>query len=590
LSGNKNRNRKRHHCGQKPEKFKPGEKSILLIGPPNVGKSVFFNYFTGLEASVGNYAGTTVEFSRGRMAIRGFQYDLIDVPGTYTLDATNPAEKVAVDMLKQRPAGIVCVLDANSLESGLYLLYQVLEFKLPTVVAINRSDLARERGYLTDFNTLESELGIPVIETVALTSQGLEAVREKIFSAPVSSEPLPEVSSQRWERAEKIAGKAQKIKTSRSGETKRQKLDRWLTNPWPGLPLAVLILSFIFAIIIGLGMGLRQYILLPFFRGLVFPPLIQGVEGIIPPGIIRDILIGEYGFLIKGLEWPLALVFPYVLSFYFALSVLEDSGYLPRFGILLDGIMAKIGLRGSNIIPLLLGYGCAIPGILGTRALESKKERIMISTMISLAVPCISQSGAFFALLAEVSILVVLALFAFSILAMFVAGLVMDRLLPGKRMDTVLEIPELLFPRPRFLGRKVLMRIKGYIFNGAVPMVMAVGIASLFYETGILVFVGRILSPLIEQWLRLPQEAAVPLVLGIVRRELAVLPLVEMGLSQTQLLVGAIVALFYVPCIAVLATLAREFNLKIAALILLVTVATAFLTGGLLARILELIF
>jgi len=588
LVENRNRIRKRKHCGQAEENYKPGKKSILLIGPPNVGKSVFFNYFTGLEASVGNYAGTTVEFSRGRMKLEGDNFELIDVPGTYTLDATNPAEKVAVEMIKQKPAGIICVLDANSLENGLYLLFQVLEFKIPTVVAINRTDLARERGYFIDVKTLENELQIPVVETIALDSHGLDIVRENILTTGVPDLTLPENSEKRWEKAEILVKKAQKNQ-GELGESFRQKVDRFLTSPWPGLPLAFIILALIFAIIIGIGMGLRQFILLPFFRELVFPPIITLVQGLIPPGTIQNILIGEYGFLIKGLEWPLALVFPYVLSFYLALSILEDSGYLPRFGILLDGLMAKIGLRGSNIIPLLLGYGCAIPGILGTRALESKKERLMISTMISLAVPCISQTGAFFALLAEVSVFVVLALFGFSVLAMFFAGFIMDKILPGKRMETLLEIPELLFPKPHMLGKKVLMRIKGYIFNGAIPMVMAVGVASLLFESGVLVFLGRVFSPLIEQWLRLPQEAAVPLVLGIVRRELAVLPLVDMGLTPVQLLVGAVVALFYVPCIAVLATLAREFSLKISLVVLFITIATAFLIGGIMTRVLELI-
>ncbi len=581
------RKRRGHRCGQfENTSFSEG-KAILLMGPPNVGKSVFFNYFTGLEASVANYVGTTVEFSRGRIVENREDYDLIDVPGTYTLDATNPAEKVALKMLQENPQGIICVLDAGSLESGLYLLLQLLQFQVPIVAAINRIDLARERGYIVDIEELEKELGIPVIATVALNHEGLEEVRERIFKTAPPSKTLPATSSERWHFAESLTRRAL-VREGEKGESLRQKWDGWLTGPWPGLPLALIILGFIFSMIIGLGMGMRQYLLLPFFRELIFPPLTAGVEMIIPPGIIRNILIGDYGFLIKGLEWPLALVFPYVLSFYLGLSVLEDSGYLPRFGVLLDGLMARIGLRGSNIIPLLLGYGCAIPGILGTRALESRKERVMISTMIALAVPCISQSGAFFALLAEVSIIVVLALFLFSVAAMFVAGLVMDRIIPGERMETVLEIPELLVPRPRLLGRKIFMRIKGYIFNGALPMVMAVGIASLIYETRLLVYLGTALSPLIEQWLRLPSEAAVPLILGIVRRELAVLPLVEMGLNPVQLFVGAVVALFYVPCIAVLATLAREFSLKLAVVILGVTVGTAFLLGGILARVLGL--
>jgi len=152
-------------------------------------------------------------------------------------------------------------------------------------------------------------------------------------------------------------------------------------------------------------MFLRNFLLLPFFRGLIFPHMIAGLQSIIPEGIVLNILIGEYGFLIKGIEWPITLVLPYVLSFYAAFSFLEDSGYLPRLGILLDGIFNKIGLSGTNIIPILLGYGCAIPAITSTRAMNTYKERVIVSTMISLSIPCISQTGAFISLLSTQSIM-----------------------------------------------------------------------------------------------------------------------------------------------------------------------------------------
>ncbi|WP_198146056.1 nucleoside recognition domain-containing protein [Desulfonatronovibrio magnus] len=121
-------------------------------------------------------------------------------------------------------------------------------------------------------------------------------------------------------------------------------------------------------------MQLHQLILLPLFRGLIIPQIVMIVEALVPQGVIRNIMIGEYGFLVKGIEWPFTLVMPYVLSFYGVMAVLEDSGYLPRLGVLLDGILNRIGLQGSSIIPLLLGYGCGIPGILATRAISTGKD------------------------------------------------------------------------------------------------------------------------------------------------------------------------------------------------------------------------
>jgi ferrous iron transport protein B len=160
----------------------------------------------------------------------------------------------------------------------------------------------------------------------------------------------------------------------------------------------------------------------------------------------------------------------------------------------------------------------------------------------------------------------------------------MDKMMRGPRPLTIIEIPELLPPRIDVLSKKIWVRLKRYVTDGALPMVVAVGIASVLYETGIMAAVGSFLSPLVVHWLRLPEEASIPLVLGIMRRELAVLPLIEMDLTTMQLFVGAVVGLFYVPCIAIVATLAREFNIRTAFFMLILTSSTAFLVGGIFAR------
>ncbi|WP_217563503.1 ferrous iron transporter B [Halalkaliarchaeum desulfuricum] len=561
---------------------------VALLGPPNVGKSVLFNALTGLDAGIANYPGTTVEYKRGTATFRGEEATLIDVPGTYSLSATNEAEQLAVDILDGGCDVVVCVLDAANLESSLHLLLQVLEHDVPTVVAINRVDLLEE-GRRLRAEVLARELSVPVIPTVATIGKGFEQLVDAV-AGTLRNPTVPGGDEATWDRAEELVEIAI-VDESSGGSTPAGTLQLWgdrLVEPWPGLPVAVLVLVGTFAIVVGLGMGLRQYLLIPVFEGFVFPVIEGAVRSVTDPGLVRAVLIGEYGFLIKGIEWPFALVMPYVISFYIALSLLEDSGYLPRLAVLLDGLFARIGLTGSNVVPLLLGYGCAIPGITGSRAAETYKQRLSITLMICLAVPCVAQTGAFIALLAEATILLVIAVFFVSFLALAVAGVVLDRVLEGDRNPTVADVPPLLIPKAHITANKVWMRLKHYLFGGAVHMIYAIGVASLLYELGILELIGEHLRPLVVGWLLLPEEAATPLMLGIVRRELTVLPLLEMDLSTGQLFVGAVVGLFYVPCIAVFATVAEEFDIRIAGVVLVLTMGVSFLIGGVIAQTLAL--
>lgn len=591
---------------------------VLLMGPPNVGKSVLFNFFTGMSVSCANYPGTTVEYAFGKADIEGTEITLIDVPGTYTLDAENEAEKIAVEMLSgnyekisasschqpkgqfadleatsQKPTAVLCVLDASNLGSSLYLLLQVMEFGLPVVAALNRTDLIQERGKMIDTALLSEQLGIPVIATVAVKNQGLEELTHtlaKALNRQPGKHPVTEPDdSKRWLQAEELACATTReepaCEKSQRSYSARKKWGLLLVKPWPGIPLAILILSFLFLFVIGVGMGLRQFLLLPLFRELIIPQIVIFIQALVPPGVVQNIIIGEYGFLVKGLEWPFTLVLPYVISFYTALTILEDSGYMSRLGALLDGLLNRVGLHGSSVIPLLLGYGCAVPAILSTRALNSRKERLTVSTMICLAIPCVAQTGAFISLLAERSILLVLLLFALSFMMLAGAGLVLDRLVKGSQLQTVMELPALLAPRGDVLAKKLWVRLKNFVTDGALPMVGAVGVAALLYETGIMEALGIRLRFLVTGWLGLPQEATVPLILGVLRRELTVLPLLEMELTMLQLFVGASVALFYVPCIAIIGTLIKEFSIYFSLGMLLLTSSLAFLAGGIILRI-----
>jgi len=567
--------------------FRGEERRVLLLGPPNVGKSALFNRLTGLEAVISNYSGTTIDYKEGFMEGDSGSYHIIDVPGTYTLKATNEAEEVAVEMLEMGADLVVAVLDGSNLESSIYLLLEIMKKDLPTLVVVNRVDLLEDKGLKLNREKFITWFDLEVVETVATENKGISRLKNRIEEAMnksrdfVSDKELPVD----WEVAEQINSEVVEFAGRAEADSSLKDWGDRLCRPWPGVPLAFLILGLIFAVVVGLGLGMRQYILLPLMETWIFPVLNASVEALVPSGLIRNILIGEYGFLIKGLEWPFGLVFPYVISFYTGLSLLEDVGYLPRLGVLIDGIFKKAGLSGGSIIPLLLGYGCAIPGIAATRSLPSRRNRVVVSYLICLAIPCIAQTGAIISLLAERSIPVMILLFFVSISALVITALIMSILMPGERNSTVVEIPPLQFSGLEIIYKKIFIRIKSYLTGGALMMVYAIAGAAVLYETGVLVYLGRLLQPVVESWLLLPSEASIPLLLGIVRRELAVLPLLEMDLSTVQLFVGALVALFYVPCVAVLAMTSREFSLKMSGKILLFTVTFSFVIGGLAARL-----
>lgn len=557
-------------------------KKVLLIGPPNIGKSALFNQLTGLDVRVANYTGTTVEFTVGMLRDSTANVTLIDAPGTYTLDATNQAEKVAVDLINDQPDGVICVLDALNLESSLYILYQVLALDLPLLVVFNRWDLAQKKGLDFDVSLIANYYDVQVLKTVATTGVGVkdltDALLQMLLQPQKSNFQKIDSTEKRWELAETTA---QRVLAGKNPQHLQKDI---FVQPFPGLAIAFFVLILTLLAVVGVGMGMRRFLLLPLINWAILNPLQNIVQLILPAGVVQNILIGEYGALIKGIEWPFTLVLPYVLSFYTALSILEDTGYLPRLGVLLDGLFNKLGLNGSAIIPILLGYGCGIPAVMSTRALPSLKERIIVSVMISLSVPCISQTGAFISLLAESSLVTLFAVFMLSIIVMIITGHVMGKYLKGPTVMTIMEIPELLPPRWNLLFKRVWLRFKGFVLGGALPMMGAVALAAVLYETGIMNLIGQLLRPLVVNWLLLPEEASIPLILGVLRREMAVLPLLEMGLTSFQLFVGAVVGLFYVPCIAMIATLAREFRLKVAVFILLLTTTLAFVFGGLIAQ------
>ncbi|MCL0057987.1 50S ribosome-binding GTPase, partial [Dehalococcoidales bacterium] len=372
---------------------------ILLMGNPNVGKSVLFSRLTGVNVVASNYPGTTVELKRGALKFGSLSAEVIDVPGSYTLDPTNKAEEVAVEMLKEGDV-VINVIDATHLERNLHLTLELLEQEVPMVVALNLWDEARHKGVTIDVKRLEELLGVPVVPTVSVTGEGIKELVLRIPEA--KSQPHQRTGDEKWTEIGNIVRHVQTL--THRHHTFRERIEDAAIRPSTGIPLAIVVALLTFGAVVGIGMGLRTFVLSPFFENLVFPPIRHAVTAVIPEGFIREILIGHFGVLIDGIGWPLALVLPYLLAFYLVLAILEDSGYLPRLACMLDALFHKIGAHGGAVIPFLLGFGCTVGGILSTRMLETRREGIIVVALMCMAIPCAAQTGAIIALLAEKSI------------------------------------------------------------------------------------------------------------------------------------------------------------------------------------------
>lgn len=577
-----------HSTEQEELHIEKNDLQILLMGNPNVGKSVVFSKLTGMEVMSANYTGTTVTYTKGKIRHRDKKGILIDVPGTYSLEATSPAEEVAVDFLKNSSAdAVICVLDATNLERNINFALQIKQYEKPTVFALNLIDVAERQGIHIDVKKLEEALGAPVVPTVAIRNVGLRELLERTWETAQHKETLKLdetlTEEERWQLVGKIIKETQQVEHRHP--TLLEKLGDLSIQPFPGLPIAFIVLAIVLGVVVGGGKGLRAAIFLPIVNNWIVPFFRSIVSMFVAEGILYNVLVGEYGIFVKGIEWPFALILPYVFLFYIVLSFLEDSGYLPRLGVLVDATLRRLGVHGGNIVPFIMGYGCAVPAILGTRASTSFKERLLVSSLVSLAVPCVAQTGAFIALLGEHSALVLVLVYLISFVAILTAGMLLNKVIPGKTEPMLLEIPNLLMPDRQALTKKIWIRTKEFMVEAEVPMMLGVGFAALVAETGMLDAISYYVTPLTTGWLGLPSEATLGLLLGIIRRELAVLPLLELNLTTLQLLVGAVVALFYIPCLSVLGVLIKEFGMKIALAIGVSTVVIAFLIGGIINQV-----
>jgi ferrous iron transport protein B len=403
------------------------------------------------------------------------------------------------------------------------------------------------------------------------------------------SQPLPVVIQKiRLEVAERIASEV--IRADGQGRPALSARLGYLTTHrvW-GIPilLGVLFALYWFVGVLGAGtlVGLLEGQL---FGQLINPWVVNLVNQVVPYQIVVDLLVGEYGLWTMGITYAFALILPIVVTFFLAFGVMEDSGYLPRLAALSNRLFVFLGLNGKAILPMVLGLGCVTMATMTTRVLESRRERLLVTLLLALAVPCSAQLGVVMGMLAGVSLGATLIWGGVVLAVLLVVGWLSATLLPGERSPLLVELPPLRLPVFSNVLLKTLARVEWYL-KEVVPLFLA-GTALLFAldKSGLLQIIIQAGEPLISGWLGLPPEASAAFLVGFMRRDFGATGLFVMqaqGLLNSQQVVVAMVTItLFIPCIASVMMIARERNWRTALSMVVFIIPLAFLVGGLLYR------
>ena len=599
-----------------------GARKIVLVGNPNVGKSVFFNYLTGLYVDVSNFPGTTVDISYGKLG----EDVVIDTPGVYGISSFNDEERVARDVILSADL-IVNVVDAVHLERDLFLTLQVIDTGIPVLVALNMVDDAAQKGIQVDAHLLEHLLGVPVVSTVAVKGQGLEQVRGRLDEARAGSVPAPlqrelkealnrigsqaeallvlegdphvaerhgiapgdrreAIYSDRRERVNDLV--CHVLSETQQGVDFATRLGRWMLRPATGVPFFLLAVSLMFYFI---GVFVAQDVVGFTEETLMqgyYEPMMRGLVGryVSEESVLGAFLIGEFGLMTMTVTYVLGLLLPLVVAFYFILSIMEDSGYLPRLATLVDRMMNLIGLNGRAIIPMILGFGCITMATITTRLLGSERERTIATALLGLAIPCSAQLGVIVGLLSGIGAYYTTLYVGILVLVLGVTGRVLSRVLPGETSDLLIDLPPLRLPRLENVLKK--MATKSYAFLKEAAPLFALGalIITTLQVTGLLETIQDVLAPVTVGILKLPRESANIFIMGMIRRDFGAAGLTDMAISPEQMLVSLVTITLFVPCIASILVIFKERGRREGLLIWLGSWVAAFVVGGLVAAVL----
>lgn len=623
---------------------------VALLGQPNVGKSSLFSRLTGVGVISSNYPGTTVSFDEGAITRNGRTVTVRDLPGTYSISGNSDDERVVLkNLMEEEFDCVVLVADAASLSGSLVLCIEAMELGIPTILALNKIDAAR-RDFDIDAEKLGSLLGTKVVFVSSKTSEGVDALADAIcageavlsplkisYDAGIEagiacvSDALPEhlpfsrrgialkilegttefdsyadanlvssadsieklyektegrtmavsIATARYTFAESVCRES--VRRIERKQTFSERLSDILITPRYGLPILAAVCLAILAIVI--------------YGGAFLDSIVSGAyDATVGDSLIRlgaDIG-GKFGEAVfTGIDGSfraiLGLVIPYILVFYLILGVLEDSGYLTRAVVLLDNTMHHFGLHGGAFIPMIVGIGCNVPAIMAVRTVSSRREKIILSSMIVMAVPCSAQmaiimgaTGKFSGFGAAIGILLMLLCLGAA------TGLLLNRFLKYEPSSLAMELPPLQIPGLRNILTKTWDRIKDFIYIALPLLVVGSIVIEIMVGYDLLDPIVDPLSPVIAGILGLPAVCAIAFIVGVLRKEMALgmLQILAAGvpLSQfmtpDQFVVFGVVMAVYMPCLATLATMWKEIGRAETVGVTAMSILVAVVLGG----------
>lgn len=635
---------------------------IVLVGNPNVGKSVMFGLLTNKYVTVSNYPGTTVEVSYGDMAIDNKGYLVVDTPGVNSMVPMSEDEKVTRDIfLQEEPLAVVQVADTKNLKRSLLITLQIAEMELPAILVLNMEDEARDRGIVVDINQLKTLIGAEVISAIAPQRKGIKEIKSAIPHAvrpstkvryeDIIEEYIEKISSllpqisiskralsimilsgdeslKKWlivnlkaeviKEIEALRDECQsKVKEPLSLLINKQRLNvageiadkvlkkipaeggkllsfigRISMHPLWGIPLLLIVLYGLYQFVGVLGAGT----LVDFFEHTIFgkylnPMATKVVQTIAPAGLIQELLVGEYGLITVALTYAIAIILPITATFFIAFAILEDSGYLPRLAIMSNRIFNLMGLNGKAVLPMVLGLGCGTMAVMTSRILETKKERLIITFLLALAVPCSAQLGVILGMLGALSFKATLVWSGTVLLTLLFSGYLASKVIKGEKTEFFLEIPPIRRPNITNILVKTAGRIEWYLKEAVPLFILGTFILFVLHKLNLLRVLETIASPVVVNLLELPEKTTESFILGFLRRDYGAAGLFAMAekglLTPVQSVVSLVTITLFIPCLASFFMIVKERGMRTALGIVVVVFPFAFLGGGLLNWILK---
>lgn len=561
-------------------------KRIALLGMPNTGKSTLFNRISGASARVGNWPGITVDLLSAKILLGGNIVELIDLPGIYDLHGFSEDEQVVRHFITSNPVDLLVVLlNSTQIDRQLSLLLQIKKLGFPIVLALNMADEAKRAGITINTESLSASLGLPVIQISAKYGDGLpkalEAATAMINQQDVTSNPqtisllLQEEHDIENEMHTLIQQHVQIPATLTDDTT--DKIDKVLLHKWFGLPLFFAAMFLLFQFIFTVGAPIQDG--LAWFLDLIRAEFLDPLFANAPKWLSGLMLDGIY----NGVATVAAFV-PIIILFFLMMSMVEDSGYLSRAAFLMDAIMAKMGLDGRGFVMMLMGFGCNVPAIMGTRIMRSRSMRLLTMLVIPLSL-CSARMQVFIFMIAALfsprhAPLVLFSLYVMSFFTMFLTAVLFQNQYKNTE-PFILELPPYRFPTPRQIVlrgwhevKHFLNRATKFIVLGVVLVWLLTNFPSNVAPASIDTYAGQIgllFAPILDP-IGINRELAIALIFGFVAKEIvvgalaviygmqgdALMAQMATQIDWVQAMSFMLFTLIYTPCLSTVATIRNE--------------------------------